>query len=50
LADIQKFVLDRALMFPVHISPQPVGFRRAVSNLKFAQGYWQVLFYDVVVA
>jgi len=50
LADIQKFVLDRALMFPVHVSPQPIGFRRAVNNLKFAQGYWQVLFYDVTVS
>ena len=46
LAEIQKFVLDRGLMFPVHISAQPIGFRRAVRNLKFAQGYWQVLFYD----
>ncbi len=50
LADIQKFVLDRALMFPVHVSPQPIGFRRAVNNLKFAQGYWQMLFYDVTVS
>ena len=50
LADIQRVVLDRGLMFPVHVSPQPVGFRRAVRNLKWAQGYWQVLFYGASVA
>lgn len=50
LADIQRFVLERGLMFPVHVSPQPVGFRRTIRNLKFAQGYWQVLFYGASVA
>lgn len=50
LAQIQKYVLDRALMFPVHVSAQPIGFRRTVRNLKFAQGYWQVLFYETTVS
>ena len=50
LADIQRFVLERGLMFPVHVSPQPVGFRRSVRNLKWAQGYWQVLFYGASAA
>jgi len=49
LGEIQKYVLDRGLMFPVHISAQPIGFRKAVRNLRFAQGYWQVLFYDAGV-
>jgi peptide/nickel transport system substrate-binding protein len=50
LAEIQRYVLERGLMFPVHISPQPIGFRRTVRGLKFAQGYWQVLFYDTTVS
>ena len=37
-------------MFPVHVSIQPVGYRRTVRNLKFAQGYWQVLFYGTTVS
>jgi peptide/nickel transport system substrate-binding protein len=49
LAEIQKYVLERGLMFPVHVSPQPIGFRKTVRNLKFAQGYWQILFYDATV-
>jgi len=50
LAQVQKYVLDHALMFPVHVSIQPVGYRRTVHNLKFAQGYWQVLFYGTAVS
>ena len=50
LAQVQKYVLDHALMFPVHVSIQPVGYRRTVHNLKFAQGYWQVLFYGTTVS
>jgi peptide/nickel transport system substrate-binding protein len=49
LAEVQAFVLNRGLMFPVHISPQPIAYRRAIKNLKFAQGYWQMYFYDAAV-
>ena len=49
LASIQKFVLDRALVLPIHVSAQPIAYSKAIHGLKFAQGYWQVLFYDVSV-
>ncbi len=50
LAGVQKFVLDRALIFPIHISAQPIGYRRSVQGLKFAQGFWQILFYEATVS
>jgi len=50
LARLQKFVLDRALIMPIHISVQPIGYRRSVQGLKFAQGFWQVLFYEASVS
>jgi peptide/nickel transport system substrate-binding protein len=50
LADIQRLAMEQAVMMPIHISTQPVAHRRAVRDLKFAQGYWQVLFYDAWVA
>ncbi|MGQ0572287.1 MAG: ABC transporter substrate-binding protein [Armatimonadota bacterium] len=49
LARVQKFVMDRALMFPIHISAQPIGYRKTVQGLRFAQGFWQVLFYEATV-
>jgi peptide/nickel transport system substrate-binding protein len=50
LQGVQKFILDRALIFPINMSFQPVGYRKAVTGLKFAQGQWQVLFYDAQIA
>ncbi|MGH2403242.1 MAG: ABC transporter substrate-binding protein [bacterium] len=50
LAGVQKFVLERALMLPIHVSAQPIGYRRTVQGLKFAQGFWQVLFYEATVS
>ncbi len=46
LSRVQKFVMDRALMMPIHVSAQAIGYRRSVQGLRFAQGFWQVLFYD----
>lgn len=50
LAEIQKFVLDRALILPIHVSAQPIGYKKSIQGLKFAQGFWQVLFYEASVA
>jgi peptide/nickel transport system substrate-binding protein len=50
LAEIQKLAIEQAVMMPIHISTQPVGYRRSVRDLKFAQGSWQVLFYDAWVS
>jgi peptide/nickel transport system substrate-binding protein len=50
LAEIQKLAMEQAVMMPINISTQPVGYRRAVHDLKFAQGSWQVLFYDAWVS
>jgi peptide/nickel transport system substrate-binding protein len=50
LERVQKFVMDRGLIFPIHISPQPIGFKRSIQGLKFAQGFWQVLFYEAAAS
>jgi peptide/nickel transport system substrate-binding protein len=49
LTVIQKLVLDRSLILPIHVSAQPIGYKRSVQGLKFAQGFWQVLFYEAAV-
>ncbi|MDR7417367.1 MAG: ABC transporter substrate-binding protein [Armatimonadota bacterium] len=50
LARIQKTVLDRGLIFPFNISPQPIAYRRSVQGMRFAQGFWQILFYEATVS
>ncbi len=50
LSRIQKTVLDRALILPIHISPQPIAYRRSVQGMRFAQGFWQMLFYEATVS
>src|SRR5262249_33107081 len=45
LRDIQKMIMDQAIMFPAFVQFQPIGYRTSVQGLRFAQGYWQILFY-----
>jgi peptide/nickel transport system substrate-binding protein len=42
----QKIIMERALLLPAYGTFQPVGFRRSIRDLRFAQGNWQILFYD----
>jgi peptide/nickel transport system substrate-binding protein len=46
LEGVQKIIMERALLLPAYGTFQPVGFRRSVDGLRFAQGNWQILFYD----
>ena len=50
LGDIQRIVLEQALIAPLNVSFNAVAFRKKVQNLRFVQGFWQVLFYEATVS
>jgi peptide/nickel transport system substrate-binding protein len=50
LVAIQKFVLDRALAFPIHPNLQATGFHRSVRDLTFAANWYNVWFYDASIS
>jgi peptide/nickel transport system substrate-binding protein len=47
LENIQQFVLNQGLLFPVHPLVQATGFYKNVQGLRFAQTQYQVIFNDV---
>jgi peptide/nickel transport system substrate-binding protein len=49
LADIQRTVLEQALLLPLNVSFHAIAHRKKVQGLRFVQGNWQILFYEAQV-
>jgi peptide/nickel transport system substrate-binding protein len=50
LINIQNYIMQHTLIFPIHVEAQTIGFHRSVRNLKFAPGFWYIFFYDATVS
>lgn len=46
-ADLQKYIMDEAIFWPLHDQVQTIVYSDEIEGLKYSPGQWQVRLYDV---